>query len=147
MERSIQYLSLCFRAVYLCRGARSTSSLPIQTNQEDTFLRLYQVRSSSSSRSSISTTLQLVGVGLIMCMGDAVLGQETTEVYLWGGTPPGMEEVFSQNVPLKLGILRKHFTKCNILHLKTHKSSDKYQTSNEKHYKRYIVFVCTTFRT
>lgn len=37
--------SLCFRAVYLCRDARSTSSQPIRTNQGDTFLRLYQVRS------------------------------------------------------------------------------------------------------
>lgn len=39
------HLSLCFRAVYLCRDARSTSSQRIQTNQEDTFLRLYQVSS------------------------------------------------------------------------------------------------------
>ncbi len=36
-------LSLCFRAVYLCRDARSTSSRLIRMNQEDTFLRLYQV--------------------------------------------------------------------------------------------------------
>lgn len=38
-----------FRAVYLCRDARSTSSQPIRTNQGDTSLRSYQVRSQSSS--------------------------------------------------------------------------------------------------
>lgn len=39
-------MCVCFRAVYLCRVAKSTSLQPIQTNQGDTCLRSYQVRSS-----------------------------------------------------------------------------------------------------
>lgn len=53
-------LCLCFRVVYLCRDARSTSSQPIWMNQADTCLRLYQVRDRRVNISLTDTCLAVL---------------------------------------------------------------------------------------